>query len=32
MDVDFSRAIYFSPHGYWMTVTMWFFVAVDMAK
>lgn len=26
MSVDFSGAIYFSPHGYWMTVTMWFFV------
>lgn len=25
MSVDFSGAIYFSPHGYWIEVTMWFF-------
>lgn len=28
MSVDFSGAIYFSPHGYWMTVAMWFFVVI----
>lgn len=32
MSVDFSGAIYFSPHGYWMTVAMWFFDVMYLAE
>lgn len=32
MSVDFSGAIYFSPHGYWMTAAMWFFVVMHLEE